>query len=497
MKIEIIKNQNKEQELFQWDTDRKLKVLTDDDITVDEVHFSNAFTQQALIVVPTADVDLGCMVADIPNILLQYFIPIDVYVVMYSEKGERTVYTQRLEIIKRAKPSDYVYTETELLSWDMLERQIKELKENMPTKTSDLENDSGFTTQETVDKSLENYVKDTDYATDTQAGVVKVKRANGIGLDGKNALLLDSPNEYELKNKSTINAPLKPNMIDKIVKYGLTDNQLEWTDEEKKVVAGLIGVRAALADTLVRRYSSGGIQVPEVPTDDTHAASKKYVDEKIFMAEYGVTTYDEVKQAYEQGKQIYCKKDNYISALSYVETIYNNDTPVYFFEFTCINSNSNRIYKIGSAIAWTEVIIDYANWISGIDETVININKQMPSLLASVLKFQTEEIQVGESFYIEKPGLYLVSGYDYDLKLNGVNNATLGSHDDNLLVALFVSELGTEKVAFYGKTYKSLGISSAESGVLSWLDSVTGTNLPHVTNTNSSNPARVFYLATK
>lgn len=155
--VEIVAKENEEQTLYQWDTDRKLKVLTDDDITVDEVHFSNAFTQQALIVVPMADVDLGCMVADIPNILLQYFIPIDVYVVMYSEKGERTVYTQRLEIIKRAKPSDYVYTETELLSWDMLERQIKELKENMPTKTSDLENDSGFTTQETVDKSLENY----------------------------------------------------------------------------------------------------------------------------------------------------------------------------------------------------------------------------------------------------------------------------------------------------------------------------------------------------
>lgn len=236
--VEIVAKESEEQTLYQWDTDRKLKVLTDDGITVDEVHFSNAFTQQALIVVPTASVELGCMIADIPNILLQYFIPIDVYVVMYSEQGERTVYTQRLEIIKRAKPSDYVYTETELLSYDMLERQIKEIKDNLPTKTSDLTNDSGFVDSE----ALKGYVKDTDYATYEKAGLLKLDRANGLRLDNNNNIYIDSPNDTELKEKKTVNAPLKPQMIDKIVKYGLTDNKLDWTDEEKKSARDLLGI---------------------------------------------------------------------------------------------------------------------------------------------------------------------------------------------------------------------------------------------------------------
>lgn len=278
--VEIVAKESEEQTLYQWDTDRKLKVLTDDGITVDEVHFSNAFTQQALIVVPTASVELGCMVADIPNILLQYFIPIDVYVVMYSEQGERTVYTQRLEIIKRAKPSDYVYTETELLSYDMLERQIKEIKDNLPTKTSDLQNDSGFVDSE----ALEGYVKDTDYATYEKAGLLKLDRASGLRLDNNN-IYIDSPNDTELKEKKAVNAPLKPQMIDKIVKYGLVNNQLDWTDEERIAVATLLGKQGAVPNSIVQRYSSGNIAVPVQPTADVHSTSKKYVDESI--ANYG------------------------------------------------------------------------------------------------------------------------------------------------------------------------------------------------------------------
>lgn len=316
--VEIVAKENEEQTLYQWDTDRKLKVLTDDNITVDEVHFSNAFTQQALIVVPTASVELGCMVADIPNILLQYFIPIDVYVVMYSDKGERTVYTQQLEIVKRAKPSDYVYTETEVLDYKTLEKRVSELEQGggsgiskeidptvpdwakqpqkpsytaeevgampdtteIPTKISDLEDDSNFVSSETLNEDLKGYVKDTDYANYEKAGLLKLDRASGLALHNNN-IYIDTPNDTELQEKKTVNAPLKPNMIDKIVKYGLVDNQLDWTDKEKVAVATLLGKQGAIPNSLVQRYSSGDIAVPVQPTSDDHSASKKYVDDSI------------------------------------------------------------------------------------------------------------------------------------------------------------------------------------------------------------------------
>lgn len=338
--VEIVAKENEEQTLYQWDTDRKLKVLTDDDITVDEVHFSNAFTQQALIVVPTASAELGCMVADIPNILLQYFVPIDVYVVMYSDKGERTVYMQQLEIVKRAKPSDYVYTETEVLDYKSLEKRVSELEQGggsgilkeidptvpdwakqpqkpsytaeevgalpdtttIPSKVSELSNDEG-------------YVKDTDYAGYGKTGVVKLHKDNGILIDNNNALKLNIPTPSQLKNKANIFAVLIPSNIDSIVKYGLTDNQLDWTDEEKKSALDLLGAvmnPKPLASCLLavngdnvtpRQYtnkfpyenqfctmagandgkeiSGTGYGLTNDPINPYHTANKKYVDDSI------------------------------------------------------------------------------------------------------------------------------------------------------------------------------------------------------------------------
>lgn len=269
MKIEIVENREFKQTLYQWDTDRQVKVLTDDGITVDEVHFANAFTQQALIVVPTNGD--GGRIANIPNILMQCSVPINVYAVAHSDNGERTVCAQQLEVIKRKKPSDYVYTETELKDYqeledrvDVLEEQSKEyLKKEtdptvpdwakqpkkpgytaeevgalpdtteIPSKVSDLEND-------------EKYVKDSDYAGYEKTGVVKLHRDNGILIDNNNALKLNLPTPSQLKSKANIFATLIPSNIDSIVKYGLTDNKLDWTDDERKNARELLGVEEAL-----------------------------------------------------------------------------------------------------------------------------------------------------------------------------------------------------------------------------------------------------------
>ena len=115
--------------LFQWDLDRKIII---DDPTINEVHFCNK-TDDCSLVVEVQQTEIFAndklaiiySVANIPNILLQNDFPIRVYA--YCNDG----YTKVEEVFKvksRTKPSDYVYTETEVKSYDSLEARVKELE---------------------------------------------------------------------------------------------------------------------------------------------------------------------------------------------------------------------------------------------------------------------------------------------------------------------------------------------------------------------------------
>ena len=112
--------------LYQWDTGRKVKIVPRDGITVDEVQFSNGL-QDALVVEPYTEE--GEIYANIPNILLQAKRDVSVYVVMYNESGEQTVCSRPLVVNGREKPADYVYTETEVKSYETLEKRITALED--------------------------------------------------------------------------------------------------------------------------------------------------------------------------------------------------------------------------------------------------------------------------------------------------------------------------------------------------------------------------------
>jgi hypothetical protein len=70
----------------------------------------------------------GQRVVDVPNIYLQKVNPIEVFAVV--DNG--TVYTKRkmtFSVYPKPKPDDYVYTETEVLRWEDLDRRIKDLED--------------------------------------------------------------------------------------------------------------------------------------------------------------------------------------------------------------------------------------------------------------------------------------------------------------------------------------------------------------------------------
>ena len=106
-------------ELYQWDTGRKATV----GIECDVVHFANLKYGESLAV----EVKIGEVA--IPNKLLMSGEPIYCWAFVKDESGSYTKKEQTLAVTKRAKPSDYVYTETDVITVKTaVEKALEEAK---------------------------------------------------------------------------------------------------------------------------------------------------------------------------------------------------------------------------------------------------------------------------------------------------------------------------------------------------------------------------------
>lgn len=93
-------------ELYQWDTGRTAMVGVECDI----VHFSCLEYGKA----PAVKVKGG--IVEIPNDLLMLGADIKAWAFVVDDEGGYTKEEQTLNVNKRAKPSDYVYTKTDVLT---------------------------------------------------------------------------------------------------------------------------------------------------------------------------------------------------------------------------------------------------------------------------------------------------------------------------------------------------------------------------------------------
>lgn len=98
-------------ELFQWDLNQKIPCQ------FPEVHFASTGSSDALIV----SADGGN--ASIPNILLQE--PKDIMV--WFMRDDAVADSGKICIIPRAKPADYVYTETEVITFESLVAKVEDV----------------------------------------------------------------------------------------------------------------------------------------------------------------------------------------------------------------------------------------------------------------------------------------------------------------------------------------------------------------------------------
>ena len=274
---------------YQWDLEQK--ITSSKFKTGDQIHFTNDDQTTALVLI--AYELNGQVVVDVPNILLQSAIPITVYRYIKNNDDAHTIEQQDFYVVPRTKPDDYIYTETEHLTVEKaVEQALIVAKESgdfkgdkgdkgdagvvkfipvaeLPTENIDesaiylvpynaAQNNNTFDEYVYIDErwekigsasveiDLDEYVKNTDYATADKAGVVVINRAWGIegtnpAGSSKGALRI-VPIENSDIDKRASNRALQPKNIDYAVKAAMTDGiGDEWSDEEKASARERIG----------------------------------------------------------------------------------------------------------------------------------------------------------------------------------------------------------------------------------------------------------------
>lgn len=145
-------------EFYQWDSDRQI-IVKDESIT--QLHFCNRTDDCSLCV----SVENG--IANVPNVLLQDSWNIKVY----GFDKNYTKHCETFKVVGRSKPSDYIYTETEVKNYEDLKNRVDEIEKNgisderigtalesyLEENPIEVEVDlSDYATTEYVDEAVEN-----------------------------------------------------------------------------------------------------------------------------------------------------------------------------------------------------------------------------------------------------------------------------------------------------------------------------------------------------
>ena len=132
---------------YQWDVDRKL-IVNDAEIT--QVHFCNR-TDECSLVCATYQ-ENGLTLVNVPNVLLQS----DWRINVYAYNKNYTKFSKAYPVVKRSKPDNYIYTETETLNYEALDNRMKQIENNIGEKIEE------YLAENPIDVDLTGYVKDTD-----------------------------------------------------------------------------------------------------------------------------------------------------------------------------------------------------------------------------------------------------------------------------------------------------------------------------------------------
>ena len=123
-----------------------------------------------------------------------------------------------------------------------------------------IEQTSSFEHLGTTAVDLTDYVKNTDYATDTVGGVVKISgNYFGLAFNGSKQLYINKALDTEVTAKASHYKPIVPSNLDLAVKTGVTTNTIELTDDEKASARTWIG---AIGNADYATASKAGVLTP-------------------------------------------------------------------------------------------------------------------------------------------------------------------------------------------------------------------------------------------
>lgn len=110
--------------LYQWDINRQLNITGLQLSDVPEIHFSNANMERAIVRPATYIRDIVSVT--IPNSLLQFSLPIKVYIGIYEGDSFKIIETITIPVIPKERPMDYVFVDDgdEIYSYNELLTKI-------------------------------------------------------------------------------------------------------------------------------------------------------------------------------------------------------------------------------------------------------------------------------------------------------------------------------------------------------------------------------------
>ena len=162
--------------LTQWDTGRLVKITANQGETISEIHcYFDGETEGYRV---NHKVEGDSVIAQIPNILLQENRTIAVCAVSITEDERRALEIENLHVYARAKPSDYVYTEDEVITIEtVVTNALREAKESGDFKGEKGDKgDDGYTPRKYVD-----YWTSTDKAEIIAETIASLPDASEVG----------------------------------------------------------------------------------------------------------------------------------------------------------------------------------------------------------------------------------------------------------------------------------------------------------------------------
>ena len=155
---------------WQWDTDCKLVV---EDSSIQQVHFCNRLSECSLVCLTYKENEQ--LLVNVPNILFQS----DRDIHVYAYNGF-TKYEECFKIFARCKPSDYVYTETEVATWEQLDKRITDLEKGGVSEEALAGAIADYFVAHPIEDELTDYAKKTDVATAVSDKVTNEQLSNAI-----------------------------------------------------------------------------------------------------------------------------------------------------------------------------------------------------------------------------------------------------------------------------------------------------------------------------